>query len=220
MDTFIKNCTAAILAGGENRRMPVLKAFIDVEGRKIIEINLGTVKRLFEEVFIVTDRPEACLYLGVPMLGDVYDIRGPMTGIFTSLLNSSKQWVFISACDMPFLNKDLIEYMASKRDNSDAVVPVKKGNTEPLFAFYSKRLLASMEKSILADKRGIKEFLSDKRVQYIRTPEIKKRDPGARSFINLNTPEDIDLYLQPQDKTKFKNESARREKCLVLEQQN
>lgn len=232
MDTFIKNCAAAILAGGENTRMPVLKAFIEVEGRKVIERNLGVVKRLFKEVFIVTNQPEAYVYLGVPMLGDVYDIRGPMTGIFTSLLNSSKQWVFISACDMPFLNESLIEYIASRRDNYDAVIPIssypldshsgKGGNSgiEPLFAFYSRRLLASMEKNILAGKRGIKDFLNDKRVKYITMSEIQKTDPGARSFINLNTPEDIDLYLQPHDKLKFKSTSARRKKCLVLEQRN
>ena len=143
-----------------------------------------------------------------------------MTGVFTSLMNASNRWVFISACDMPFLNRDLIEYMASKIDNSDAVVPVKKGKTEPLFAFYSKRLLASMGKSILTDKRGLKDFLNNKRVQYIKISEIKKIDPEAKSFINLNNTEDIDLYLQPQDKIKFKSKSARRKKCLVLEQQN
>jgi molybdopterin-guanine dinucleotide biosynthesis protein A len=218
--TFLKNCTAAILAGGENTRMPVLKAFIEVEGQKIIERNLKIMKKSFREIFIVTNQPEEYIYLNMPLLGDIYNVRGPMTGIFTSLLNSSKQWVFISACDMPFLNRDLIEYMASKRDNSDAVVPVKKGKTEPLFAFYSKRLLASMEKSILAGKRSLKDFLNNKRVKYIKTSEIKKIDPEAKSFINLNNPEDIDLYLQPQDKIKFKSKSARRKKCLVLEQQN
>lgn len=220
MDTFIKNCSAAILAGGENTRMPVLKAFIEVEGQKIIERNLEIMKKSFREIFIVTNQPEEYVYLNMPLLGDIYNVRGPMTGVFTSLMNASNRWVFISACDMPFLNRDLIEYMASKIDNSDAVVPVKKGKTEPLFAFYSKRLLSSMEKSILSDKRSLKDFLNNKRVQYIKISEIKKIDPEAKSFINLNNPEDIDLYLQPQDKIKFKSKSARRKKCLVLEQQN
>ncbi len=217
MSSILKNCTSAILAGGENIRLPVSKAFIEVDGVKIIERSLKVMKNLFKEVFIITNQPEAYVYLGVPLFGDIYNIQSPMTGIFTSLLNSSNQWVFISACDMPFINAHLITYMASKRNNFDAVVPILKSKIEPLFAFYSKQLLASMEKAILTDKRGLQNFLNNKRIQHIETKEIKKIDLGAKSFINLNTPEDIDYYLQPKDKIKFKRKAGRRGKCLVLE---
>lgn len=206
MDIFLKNCSGAILAGGENRRMPVPKAFIKVGGQPIIERNLEAVKSFFEEVFIVTNQPEAYAYLGVPMLGDTYDIRGPMTGIFTALLNASKQWVFISACDMPFINIALIQYMSSKKNGCDAVVPLLKGKTEPLFAFYSKRLLTLMEKAVLDSRKSLKDFLSRERVQYITTREIKHFDPEALSFVNLNTPQDIELHLARKDMLRFKRQ--------------
>lgn len=204
MTTFLKDCTAAILAGGENMRMPVLKAFIEVNGQKIIEKNLGVMKKLFEEVFIVTNQPEAYSYLGVPLLGDIYDIRGPMTGIFTALLNSPEQWVFVSACDMPFINIDLINHMSDQRRGSDAVVPMLQRKAEPLFSFYSKRLLTSMEKAVLGDNKSLKDFLDMKRVQYIPMNQIKKFDPEAASFINLNTPQDVGLYLDQKDILRFK----------------
>ena len=191
MNNIIKNCTGIILAGGENKRMPVLKAFIEVDGEKIIEKNLKIMRQLFKEIFIVTNQPELYLYLKTHLLGDVYDIRGPMTGIFTSLLNSSNNWVFISACDMPFINGELIKYMASKRDNYDAVVPMQKNKIEPLFAFYSKQLMPSMEKAIFSNKTGSKDFLRDKRVKYIFNREIKGIDAKAMSFINLNTLKDV-----------------------------
>ena len=230
MNNIIKNCTGVILAGGENKRMPVLKAFIEVDGEKIIERNLKIMKQLFKETFIVTNQPELYLYLKTHLLGDVYDIRSPMTGIFTSLLNSLNNWVFISACDMPFINGELIKYMASKRDNYDAVVPkynetlmlqdnesnppkspfskgglrgiVTKGGkggdyTEPLFAFYSKQVMSFMEKAILTKKASVKDFLSDKKVKYIRTQEIKSIDKKAMSFINLNTLRDLKKYSKP-----------------------
>lgn len=196
MKSILKDCSGVILAGGENKRMPVLKAFIKVNGEKIIERNLKIMKHLFKENFIVTNQPEVYSHLKVPLLGDVYDIRGPMTGILTSLLNASNNWVFISACDMPFINEHLIRYMASKRDNHDAVAPMLKGKAEPLFAFYSKRLIPRMEKAILANKTGPKDFLNNKRVKYINTEEIKNIDAKTMSFINLNTPEDIKFYLQ------------------------
>lgn len=200
---FIKNCTGVILAGGENTRMPVSKAFIKIDGEKIIERNLRIIRSLFNEVFIITHQPEEYVYLSAQLLGDVYDARGPMTGIFTALLNSSNQWVFVSACDMPFINEEIISYAAFRRDGHDAVVLGSGKAAEPLFAFYSKRLLLSMEKSILSGKRGMKDFLDKKRVKYINKTEIKGFDPEAKSFINLNTPEDIELYLQSQDRLKF-----------------
>lgn len=218
MKSIVKDCTGVILAGGENIRMPVLKAFIEVEGEKIIEKNLKIMKHLFSEVFIVTNQPEFYLYLDTALLGDVYDVRGPMTGIFTALLTSSNKWVFITACDMPFIKGDLIKYMASKRDNYDAVVPKLKNRVEPLFAFYSQRLISPMEKSILTGKTGVQDFLQNKKVKYISiegAEVIKDRAALAKSFINLNTPADIALYLKAEDSLKFKKNLARRKRCLV-----
>ena len=215
MTDFIKDCTGAILAGGENTRMPVLKSFIEVGGQKIIERNIKITQQLFKEVFIVTNQPEYYSYLGAPLLGDVYDVRGPITGIFTALLNSSNNWVFISACDMPFLNKELIEYMSLKRDNADIVASVIKGKPEPLFAFYSKRLLAAMEKAVLTGNKSLRDFSRNKRVQYITIKEIRDIDACAASFVNLNSPEDINRFLCNKDIIRFKRKLKREAKCLV-----
>lgn len=220
MTSLLKNCTGVILAGGENRRMPVLKSFIEVDGEKIIERNLKIMKNLFNEVFIVTNQPEVYLYLGFPLFGDVYNVRGPMTGVLTSLLNSSNHWVFISACDMPFINEHLIRYMAEKRYTYDAVVSksplprftprrtstkgaclsgrqgLRKDYLEPLFAFYSKRLTPYIEKAVIAGKTRLKDIFYNKRVKYITEDEIKIIDPDAVSFINFNTPEDVSSILR------------------------
>lgn len=201
------DCTGVILAGGENRRMPVLKSFIKVNGERIIERNLRILRGIFKEVFIVTNQPEFYVYLDVPLLGDLYDVRGPMTGIFTALLNSSYSRVFIVACDMPFINRALIEYMVSDRGDYDAVVPVYRNRMEPLFALYWRRLRASMEQAILDRRVGMKDFLMNKRVKYIKRGDIKDMDPEARSFVNINTLEDANIYLPPRDVLKLKCKS-------------
>ncbi len=195
MSELLKDCTGVILAGGENRRMPVLKSFLKVNGGKIIEKNLSIFKTLFKENFIVTNQPEIYVHLQTPLLGDVYDMRGPMTGVLTSLLNAPTRWVFVSACDMPYINQDLIRYMADKREGFDTVVPLPRGKTEPLFTFYSNRLILEIEKALCSGKKGLKDFLITKRVKYITTKEIKKTDPKMRSFININTPEDARLFI-------------------------
>ncbi|MBI4710216.1 MAG: molybdenum cofactor guanylyltransferase [Nitrospirae bacterium] len=194
--------TGIILAGGENKRMPVLKPFIEINGERIIERSLRIMKRLFRETFIVTNQPEHYLYLEARMLGDAYNIRGPMTGVVTALLNAPSAWVFVSACDMPFINEELIRYMASKRRGCDAVVPLLNNRTEPLFAFYSGKLLPLMEEAVLSGKTALKDFLVNKRVKYVKTGEIKSIDKEARSFINLNCPEDVRRFLSHGGKRK------------------
>jgi len=227
-NNYINNCTGVILAGGENRRMPVLKGFIEVEGKKIIERNLTVMKMLFREIFIVTNQPELYSYLRVPMLGDIYNIRGPMTGVLTALINSSDNWIFVSACDMPFIDPEVIRFMARERYNPtcitiidrgqksvsgivstediyDTVIPLSAYKAEPLFAFYSKKIMSSLDQFVLTGKKSIKYFLlnHDKRVKYITSDELKNIDPELRSLINLNTPEDVELYLSDGDKLKF-----------------
>ena len=176
--------------------MPVLKSFIKVEGMPIIERSLKTYRQLFRDSVIVTNQPELYSQFGIKMLGDVYDIRGPMTGIFTSLINSSEPWVFVSACDMPFLNRDLIEYMASRRPGYEAVVPLYKGRPEPLHAFYSIRLTTSMEKALLIGNNALRDFLRPKKVKYLPIRDMIKFDPEAKSLINLNTPQDIKNFIR------------------------
>lgn len=222
MERLIRQCTGVILAGGENRRMPVPKAFIQVSGQTIIDRNVRLLKGLFKEVLIVTNEPERYASTGIKLVGDIYDIRGPMTGLLSALFHARNRWVFVSACDMPFISGPLIRFMASRRSGHAAVVPSVKGRPEPLFSFYSKRLLPLIEESLLSGKKGIGFFLHNqkKRVQYISLREITGRGLGAESFINLNTPEDIDVYLKDNDIYKFNKAAERRGRCSVSEQRN
>ncbi len=183
--------------------MPVLKAFIEIDGEVIIKRNLDQMKDLFRENLIITNQPGTYAFLGAPLLGDIYNTRGPMTGIVTALFNSFNPWIFVSACDMPFLSTPLIKYMASLRDGCDAVVPVITGKQEPLCALYSKHLFSSMERALLDGKKSLRDFLNGKRVKYIKSSTIKTMDPGGLSFINLNTPQDIQRYLRPEDRSRF-----------------
>lgn len=196
MYSLFRGVSGVILAGGENRRMPVPKALIKVRGEKIIDRSVRILKRIFQDVSIVTDRPCDYVYLDVPLLGDIYNVRGPMTGILTALIASYSRWVFVMACDMPFADERLIRHVASRRAGFEAVLPVPGNMPQPLFACYSKSLIPAMERAVLGDRKALNGFLNTKRVQYVRDGEIREIDPGARSFINLNTPEDVESHVR------------------------
>ncbi|MDA8324598.1 MAG: molybdenum cofactor guanylyltransferase, partial [Nitrospiraceae bacterium] len=108
---------AVVLAGGENRRLPITKGLIEIGGKRLIETLLAALSGLFGDLAISTNEPEKYYYLGVPLIGDVYPVRGPMTGIFSALSFYSGRFgdAFFTACDMPFINMGLASRLAAMR---------------------------------------------------------------------------------------------------------
>ncbi|MDA8086963.1 MAG: molybdenum cofactor guanylyltransferase [Nitrospiraceae bacterium] len=199
---------AVVLAGGENRRLPVTKGLVEIGGKRLIEGILAALSGSFSSLAVSTNEPEKYYYLGVPLIGDVYPVQGPMTGIFSalSLYRGSESDAFFVACDMPFIRPGLVSRMAAIRRSSggaegwDAIAPVWKGRPEPLFAFYSARGLPSMEGRLTAGKTALREFLADSGTVLLDEREVAGVDPDGLSFININTGEDLEAALALQNK--------------------
>jgi molybdenum cofactor guanylyltransferase len=184
---------ALILAGGENTRMPVLKAFIKVDGKRVIERNSALLSTALKSTVISTNSPESFFYLGCRMVGDILPYRGPMTGIFSAFAATGVPEFFVTACDMPFINVILVQYLAGKwKDRCDALVPVFGGEPQPLFAVYSRRVAAKMELSLRSGSRRMRTFLSEIDVLYLEEKEVRSIDRMGLSFVNINTPEDLE----------------------------
>jgi molybdopterin-guanine dinucleotide biosynthesis protein A len=183
---------ALILAGGENKRFPVIKGFLEVDGKRVIESNIELLSKIFDRVIISANDPELYFYLGATMVGDVVEYRGPMTGILSALTIPEVSEIFVTACDMPFINTMLIKYIVDKWEKEyDAVIPIFDDKPQPLLGIYSKRIAKSMEQSIKNGDRSLREFLRGINVLYIKEEEVRNIDPEGRSFININTIEDF-----------------------------
>ena len=179
---------ALILAGGENKRIPMIKGFLEIRNRKIIETNIELLKSIFSRVILSVNHPELYFYLGLPMIGDVFDSMGPMTGILSVFMNTESADIFVTACDMPYINAILIKYMVEKyNDKFDALIPLYDGKPQPLFGIYAKRISELMEQRIKAGKKSLLDFLKTINVRYINEEEVRNIDPEGRSFVNINT---------------------------------
>jgi len=184
---------ALILAGGENKRLPMTKGFLELKGRKIIESTIGLLKEIFASVIISTNTPESYFHLGFPMVGDVMTYKGPMTGIFSALASLEETEIFVTACDMPFIRPDLIRYIVGRWSNTwEAVIPIFDGEPQPLLGIYSTQLLPRMEERIKKHKRGLRAFLNTREVQYIEEDQVRLIDQEGRSFVNINTIQDYE----------------------------
>ena len=187
---------ALILAGGENKRMPVIKAFIEINHRKIIDSNVNLLKTMFNRVIISTNNPELYFYLGIPMVGDIINYKGPMTGIFSALNLPDVSELFVLACDMPFINAILIKYIADMwKDEWDALIPIFNEKPQPLHGIYSKKIVKKMQAEIEYEKRSLIEFLRKINISYIEEKEVRNIDPEGRSFVNINTIKDLEKEI-------------------------
>jgi molybdopterin-guanine dinucleotide biosynthesis protein A len=187
----VLSISGVILAGGQSQRMGVNKAFLEFDGRPIIERVVEKVSLVGEEVILVSNTPDEYAHLGYRVVSDVFPGQGPLGGIYSGLKAARNSIALVVACDMPFLNASLLRYMILLSPGHDVVVPRIGEEMEPLHALYSKTCLLAMESLLRRDDLRIVSFYSRVRVRYIERQEIEVLDPKHLSFFNVNSPGDL-----------------------------
>jgi len=180
-----------VLAGGKNVRMGVNKAFLSVSGQRIIDRTVGMFTALFRQVILVTHSPLEYASLDLEIAADLLPVTSPLVGIYTGLCYSSYPYAFVAGCDMPFISGSVLEYMTSLCTGHDVIIPLLDDGYHPLHAIYSRRLIKPMEELIRAGKFKITGVFAHARLREVTAAELRPLDREFRSFLNLNTPEDL-----------------------------
>ena len=186
-----KGITGIVLAGGKSSRYGRNKAFVEMNGIRLIERVIGVVEPLFENLLIITNSPRDYAYLQLPMVEDLIKGLGPLGGIFTGLQTISDKAGFFVACDMPFLNAALIHHMTDVMEDFDAVVPKIDWKIETLHAIYTKNCIPAIQELIDNRDYQIFNFFPKVRVRYLSESEIRGFDPELRFLFNINRPEEL-----------------------------
>jgi len=186
-------CSGVILAGGLSTRYGgENKAFLRVGGMRILDRLFAVYGELFDEIILVTNNPGEFLEWDALIVTDVFPVRSSLTGIHAGLFYARHPFAFFSACDTPFLKKELVEtVLDSLEPGIDLVIPQTAAGLEPLCAAYSQRCLKAAEEHILQNKFKIQMALSGKRIKKIPEDVLRQKDPELRSFFNVNSPEDL-----------------------------
>ena len=186
--------TSIVLAGGKNLRLGRSKALEVIGGKSLIERVIERLEPITNQFLIVTSREKSEFPTSneIEVLTDIYPERGPLGGIYTGLLASRSSCSIAVACDMPFLNSELISHMIDLLQDFDAVVPRwQNGMLEPLHAVYAKSCLDTMKTRLENERLGIHRFLNEINVRYIEEEECRQFDPELLSFFNINRPSDL-----------------------------
>ncbi|TGE33782.1 molybdenum cofactor guanylyltransferase [Desulfosporosinus sp. Sb-LF] len=190
------NATGILLAGGKSSRMNKDKAFLELEGKPLVERSLTVLQGVFAEVLISSNKPE--LYAGyeVPVILDEILGRGPLEGLYQGLKAATYDKVFFVACDMPFLEVDPIRFLAKWIPEYDVVVPRLQFGLHPLHAFYHRRCLPAIKNNLEAGCLKIIDFYQACSVKYVGETELEAFSNLSDVFCNVNTPEEWTAILK------------------------
>ncbi len=183
--------TGIILSGGGNTRMGQNKAFLRMGDERLIDRTVRLLRALFREVIIVVANPLDYLDQDAAIVTDLLPGRGALGGLYTGLFYAADEYAFVTACDIPFLNRSFLEYMVSLANGYDIVVPAPPDGLQPLHAVYSRRCLPAIRSLLDRNRLQIKELYPGQTILTIEPAVLNAFDPEGRMFINVNTPEDL-----------------------------
>ena len=186
--------TGVLLAGGKSRRMGEDKRYLVVGEETLIERGLSVLRSIFQEVLVVIAQDSPPLGVDAKVVRDLVPECGSLGGLYTGLMQAATPWIFVVACDMPFLDQAVIAQFTSRRAAADIVMAKLGTRLHPMHALYGKQCLPVLEQMIQARQLKIQELVSysSLRVQYVTEVDLLTIDPAGHSFQNVNTPQDLE----------------------------
>jgi molybdenum cofactor guanylyltransferase len=187
-----------ILAGGRSTRMGSNKAFLPLPGKErltFIEHLVSTLTALCSETILVArDAADAANYVlpGVRVVTDKAPDQGPLMGLYSGLSAIHTQRALVVAVDMPFILPALVTFLLSQPQSDSLLVPLVNNVPQVLLALYTRTILPLIEQLLQQGRHDPRSLLDAAPVQYIEETQLCSVDPDLRSFININTPEELD----------------------------
>jgi molybdopterin-guanine dinucleotide biosynthesis protein A len=183
-----------IQAGGESQRMGQDKALMPFLGKTLLERVIERVSDLGNELLVTTNHPEKFSHFKIPLFQDRQPERGALGGLFTALSAAQFPTVIVVACDMPFVNPDILkvacEWLSTKE--GDVVIPRTKYGYEPLHGVYRREIcLPAVNRALTTGEKRMISWFPSVKVIPLTEGELVKYDPMGIAFWNVNTLEEL-----------------------------
>ena len=166
------------------------KALLVFRGRTLLERALEAAAEVAGSCRIVGSREKYGKFGDV--IEDDYAGQGPLAGIHAALRGSLTDFNLVFAVDTPLIGVDFLRHLASRAENSGAVVTVTRtsdARLHPLCAVYRRSFADIAEQALRERRNKIDALFSQVPVEYVE-PAAAGFD--ERMFVNLNAPEDLE----------------------------
>jgi len=204
---FFANGSAVILSGGKSSRMGSAKALLRFDGEPLILHLARKLDALFSNLVVVAAPGQDLPPLPGTLVRDEVAYQGPVGGIYYGLRAAAGEVAFVTSCDVPFLQAELVAHLVSLIEDYDVVAPYWQERFQPLCAVYRTSVATLLGQQLArGELRPI--YLYDKvRTRKVGEEEVRQFDPDGLSFFNMNSPADYELAQQRwRERQKFETE--------------
>lgn len=192
----IADAAAVILTGGKSSRMGRPKALLPFDDEPLIAHIVRRLGRVFAETVVVAAPDQELPPLPVVLVRDQVAYQGPVSGIYHGLKAATKDVCFVTSCDAPFLNLELISQLLSQIADWDVVVPFWQERFQPLHAVYRTKVAPLLKDQLERGELRPISLYGKVRTREFHEDEIRRLDPEGFSLLNMNSPADYDAALQ------------------------
>ncbi|MFW9773161.1 MAG: molybdenum cofactor guanylyltransferase [Candidatus Thorarchaeota archaeon] len=208
-----KNLAVAILIGGKSTRFGSDKGLFPLFGKPLISHQIEILSQISSDIFLVAhSRQQVQNYINTINIADLIGFiidddqirdkskeRTPIIGFYSAfyeLNNLGYKKTFVLACDLPLIQKNVVNFLYSQCQNYDCCVPQwKNGFLEPLFAIYpTKKALISTKENIKKKNFKLINLIDEAWNTNLISIEksIQPLDPNLLSFLNINSKKDLE----------------------------
>jgi molybdopterin-guanine dinucleotide biosynthesis protein A len=184
--------TGIVLAGGRSSRMGREKGLVEFRGKPFIQYGIDLLSLYTDQILISSGNPDY-LPFGLELVPDGVADQGPAAGLAASLKQSKTDWNLVVACDLPFLEPELIDRLLENAKDCLAVIPVHGGVSEPLAGLYHRDLGKIFEEAVSTGNLALHKILRTRSVHYLETDLLLGKYPNL--FANFNTLREMGPFL-------------------------
>jgi molybdenum cofactor guanylyltransferase len=192
-----------ILAGGSSSRMGKNKALLSHPGNQavtFVEYLASLLVECCSETLIVArDKLNASDYAfpGVRVTFDETPGIGPLMGLYSGLSAITKERALVVAVDLPCIQPVLLSFLLSQPlSTGTLLVPLVHTVPQVLLAIYPRSVLPVIKEQLQQGRRDLRCLLEVAPVQFVEETLLRQIDPQLHSFVNINTPEELQQMLQ------------------------
>ena len=185
-----------VLAGGGSTRFGRDKALVEFDGQPMLARMGELVSTVLGEATVIAAEGKYG-NIGVPSVPDEWPGEGPLGGIITALMASASaarpvEWNLIVGCDMPFLTREWVTFLAERAlaSSAEVLVPHSISGLEPLCACWRTSARPKLQQAFDRGVRKVTEAMKRLDMEILDEPVWKRFDSSGRLFWNMNTPAD------------------------------
>ena len=213
------NRGAIILAGGKGQRFQTSngnwqdKALAYLDNKPLIVHAIENIKDVAEEIIVVVNEEarkeeyrDIIANFGIRKARFVTDLKinslsGPLIAIYTGLKYSEAEYCLTIPSDVPMLNPKVADYLYKEIKESYACVPMwPNGSLETLLMVLNRKISLKISEVLCYLKRNHPDDIirgTQKTLFLSPLGKIKNLDPELKSFVNVNSQEDL-TSLRPR----------------------